>query len=130
MSKGKRGTFCFSRFFFLTFKISWLDLVSYCELVKILHLVPFKVCFKENYFHKQAVITDKGSPCSKGLKYRKTTRSKQVLRDCAFKKLPTETTVSADETLPETEQELKCHSCNSFRSPNRQTQFKVHIQYK
>lgn len=106
--------------FFLTFKINWLDLVSYCELFKILHLVPFKVCFKENYFHKQTVTTDKGSACSKGLKYRKTTRSKQVLQDCAFKKLPTETTVSADERLLATEQERKYQGCNSFRSPNRQ----------
>lgn len=36
-------------------------------------------------------------------------------------KLPTETTVSANERLLETEQELKCQGCNSFRSPNRQS---------
>lgn len=82
--------------FFLTFNVNRLDLVSYCELGKILHFVLLKVCFKENYFHKQAVTTDKGSACTEGLKYRRTTRSTQMLLHCAFKKLPTETTVNAD----------------------------------
>lgn len=81
--------------FFLTFNINWLDLVSCCELGKILHLVLLKVGFKENYFHKQAVTTDKGSACTKGLKYRRTTRTTQMLLGCAFKKLCTETIVNA-----------------------------------
>lgn len=80
--------------FFLTFNINWLDLVNYCELGKILYVVLLKAYFKENYFHKQAVTTDKGSACTKELKYRRTTRSTRMLPHCAFKKLPTETTVT------------------------------------
>lgn len=90
--------------FFLTFNINHLDLVSYCELGKILHPVILKIRFKENYFHKQAVTTDKGSACTRGLKYRRTTRRTQMLLDCAFKKLPTETRVGADKEEGKTTQ--------------------------
>lgn len=82
--------------FFLTFNNNRLDLVSFCELGEILHFVLLKVCFKENYFHKQTVTTDKGSACTKGLKYRRTTRNTWTSLDCAFEKLPRETTVNTD----------------------------------
>jgi len=81
---------------FLTFNINQLDSVSYCELGKILNLVLLRVCFEENYFHKPAVTTGKGSACTKELKYRRTTQSTQILLDCAFKKLLAETTMNAD----------------------------------
>lgn len=95
-TKGRTGTSPkpASAEFFLTFSNDRLDLVSYCELGKIFHFVLLKVCFKENYFHKQTVTTDKGSACTKGLNYRITTRT---LLDCAFKKLPRDASVNADQ---------------------------------